>query len=170
MLASGADVNDSSRMAQGGFRVDAETPLAGKVTVQGDYYHGTEGMPGTGDSRLAGGNLLGRWSQVLANGLDVSLQAYYDYTHLRQPFAAGAFRPAGYFTEDLGTYDLDFQQKFQHGENQALVWGLGYRSDRRPDQGCADRRLQPALAPAGPFQRFRAGPVFARAQGAADRG
>jgi iron complex outermembrane recepter protein len=134
-LASGADVNDSSRTSQGGFRLDVDTATQGKVTAQGDYYHGTEGMPGTGDSRIAGGNLLTRWSQILSGGSDVRLQLYYDRTYLRQPFAASAFGAAGYFTEDLGTYDLDFQQNFKQGENQKLVWGLGYRStdDRTKD-------------------------------------
>lgn len=127
-LASGETVTDGSRMKQGGFRVDGETRAGGKLTFQGDYYDGIQGTPGTRDSRIGGGNLQGRWSQVLSNGSDVSLQVYYDRTFLRKAFPAGIFGAAtGSFTEDLDTYDVDFQQKFSHGENQTLVWGLGYR-------------------------------------------
>ena len=126
-LASGAAAQDDSHLRQGGFRLDGETPAGARLTVQGDYYEGTEGMPAAGDSRVGGGNLLGRWSQVLPNGSDVSLQFYYDRTYFRQPFAAGLFGPAGFFSDDLGTYDVDFQQKFSLGQSHKMVWGLGYR-------------------------------------------
>ncbi len=132
---NGVDVNDASQLSQGGFRVDGTTPAKGTVTVQGDYYFGWEGMPGTGDSKLGGGNLLSRWSQALASGSDVRLQAYYDRTYLRQPFAASAFGAAGYFADNLDTFDVDFQYDIKHAENQTLVWGLGWRmtDDRTKD-------------------------------------
>lgn len=144
VLASGAAAADGSSLTQEGFRLDAETPAKGAVTVQGDYYHGWEGLPGAGDAKLAGGNLLTRLSQELANGSDVRLQLYYDRTYLRQPFAAGAFGAAGYFTENLDTYDLDFQHSIKHDENRTLVWGLGARLTNDHTQNAPSLGFNPA--------------------------
>jgi iron complex outermembrane recepter protein len=65
---------------------------------------------------------------------------YYDQTHLAAPFpgapALPAFPPyfpaspaipAGTLTENLDTYDMDFQDRFGWGDRQHFVWGLGYR-------------------------------------------
>ncbi len=126
--ASGARVTDDSRMTQGGFRMDSQTGAGGQLTLQGDYYDGIKSTPQANDSRIGGGNLLGRWSQVLSNGSDASLQFYYDRTYLRKAFPSGILgSAAGLFTENLDTYDLDFQQKYGYAENRIFVWGLGYR-------------------------------------------
>jgi len=41
--------------------------------------------------------------------------------------AALLFAPDGKITDDLDTYDLDFQNRFPLGERNHIVWGLGYR-------------------------------------------
>lgn len=127
VLASGQEVRDDSNLRQFGFRLDADTAARGSVTVQGDYYHGWEGLPLLGDAKVAGGNFLSRWTQLLANGSEMKLQFYYDRTFVRQPVAAGPFNAAGTFSDDLDTYDLDFQHSIRSGENHAVVWGLAYR-------------------------------------------
>ncbi|MES1195160.1 MAG: TonB-dependent receptor, partial [Opitutus sp.] len=45
-------------------------------------------------------------------------QVYYDRTHRSIP---------GSFTQDLKTYDMDFQHRRQLGPANDFVWGLGYR-------------------------------------------
>jgi hypothetical protein len=76
------------------FRIDAArrrapTRLQGDSTTAG----ATTGRR-SARSSMSGGNVLGRWSQRLADDADFDVQAYYDRadTH-RQPAAAGA-RPA----------------------------------------------------------------------------
>lgn len=126
-ISSGAASGDDSSITQGGFRLDAVTDSKATLTVQGDYYLGHEGFAAAGDGKIAGGNLLGRWTQKLANGSEAKLQLYYDETFLRQPFSQSLFGPAGPFSEYLDTYDLDFQHSIEITERNRVVWGLGYR-------------------------------------------
>jgi iron complex outermembrane receptor protein len=69
----------------------------------------------------------------------MSLQLYYDRTHLSDPVQAymiGALTlaPAGVLTDDLDTYDLDFQHHFHLGTWNNIIWGLGYRFTHEVDQ------------------------------------
>lgn len=126
-LANGNDTANAWSMGRGGFRIDSEAIPQTRLTVQGDFYAGNQDMPTGGTSKSAGGNILGRWSRTLANDSDMSLQFYYARTHLAQPKPTNGFAPAGVFTDDLDTYDLDFQHHFGIGERHRIVWGLGYR-------------------------------------------
>jgi iron complex outermembrane receptor protein len=126
-FANGRDAGDHSDIRQGGFRIDADSPELGELTVQGDFYRGREGVVGTTEGHVAGGNILSRWSKTFVNGSDVQLQLYYDRAFLGLPVAAGAFAPAGRFTDDLETYDLDLQHSFRPEEAHSIVWGVGYR-------------------------------------------
>jgi iron complex outermembrane recepter protein len=137
VFANGADANDASRQRQAGFRVDSKLPADAKLTVQGDYYRGTEGFVSGGEAAVHGGNALGRWSRTLVNGSSLDLQVYFDRAHFRQPVAASPFTPAGMFSDTLDTYDLDLQHRLLLGDRQRVVWGLGYR--------LTDERSQPAL-------------------------
>ena len=126
--ASGADGFDSGHMSQAGFRVDAEPSSQNLLTVQGDVYRSDqEVLAGSTDSRLSGANVLGRWSRAPSDDSGMSLQAYFDHTHLSLPTASNVFAPAGTFTDDLDTVDLDFQHHFRLTARQQMVWGLGYR-------------------------------------------
>jgi iron complex outermembrane receptor protein len=127
VLSNGADAFDSGHMNQTGFRVDAEPSAQNLLTVQGDVYRSENEVLTGDDSRLSGANLLGRWSRVDSDDSGMSLQAYFDHTHLSLPTAASAFAPAGTFTDDLDTYDLDYQHHFRLSAHQQVVWGLGYR-------------------------------------------
>ena len=88
-------------MRQGGFRLDAESAADNTFTLQGDIYGADEGIPTGGVATMAGGNVLGRWSRVFSNGSDMSLQAYFDRTHLVLPTPAVAFL-VGSLEADLG--------------------------------------------------------------------
>jgi iron complex outermembrane receptor protein len=126
-LADGQDAHDSWRQGQGGFRIDALPTGQETFTLQGDFYSGDEDLQGGGSSRIAGGNMLGRWTDTISADSDMRLQVYYDRTHLQDPFGASPFAPAGVLIDDLDTYDVDFQHHFVPLEHNQFVWGFGYR-------------------------------------------
>ncbi len=126
-LADGQDAQDSWRQGQGGFRIDALPTGQEAYTLQGDFYSGDEDLESGGSSRIAGGNILGRWTDTISSDSDMRLQVYYDRTHLQDPFGASPFAPAGVLIDDLETYDIDFQHHFVPREHQQFVWGFGYR-------------------------------------------
>lgn len=114
---SGRGSDDSWHMTQAGFRADWNRGPDDAFTAQSDIYLGYLGQPGPDNIRVTGENVLGRWSRTLAAGSDVRLQTYVDHTHRRIP---------GSFTQDLTTFDLDFQHH-REARGHDLVWGLGYR-------------------------------------------
>ena len=127
VFANGNDAANGSNMGRGGFRIDAGAATSNALTLQGDYYSGNEAMATGGSARTGGGNILGRWSHAMADESNLSLQLYYDRTHLSAPKTSNGFAPAGILTDDLDTYDLDFQHHFLLGQHNQFVWGLGYR-------------------------------------------
>jgi len=130
VVADGSDATNSWHMSRGGFRIDSEALPQNTLTLQGDYYSGDENLKTGGTSEVSGGNILGRWSHTISPDSDMSLQLYYDRTHLASPKPASGAVPAGILTDDLDTYDLDFQHHFRWGEYHRFVWGLGYRFTR----------------------------------------
>ena len=115
---SGRPSNDAWHMAQIGFRVDRAAPAGDPLTVQGDAYNGSIGQVGPDNIRVNGANLLGRWVRTLGANSDVKVQAYYDRTHRRMPDS---------FTQDIDTFDVDFQHRWQPAAAHDFVWGLAYR-------------------------------------------
>jgi len=117
-LANGTDGHDAWQMGQTGFRVDWYPGEANQLTFQGDGYDGAIDQLANGDIRVAGGNLLGRWSHTFSEESELKVQLYYDRTHRRVPQS---------YAEDLSTFDLDLQHRFPLGERQDIVWGFDYR-------------------------------------------
>src|SRR6266702_797278 len=114
VLASGNSESDAWRQGRGGFRVDSELSAQDRLTLQGDFYGGSEEMQTRGTSHNSGDNILGRWSHDLSEQSDLTLQSYFDPTHLTDPVAplvlsGQQFAPAGTLHDDLTTYDVDFQ-------------------------------------------------------------
>ena len=126
---SGGAVSDSWRMRQGGFRIDAKASMENSFTLQGDLYSSDANISTGGQGQASGRNILGRWTHAYPDGADMSLQIYYDRTHLYDPIS-NQFGTAQILVDDLDTYDLDFQHRFRIGDAQRLVWGLGYRYTR----------------------------------------
>jgi len=118
VLPNGQDATNDWHMGQGGLRLDWQAHEVNLLTFQGDFYDGRIAQPGANDIAVDGGNLIGRWSHTFHENSDLKLQLYYDYTRRRIP---------GSITEDLDTYDVDFQHRFPLGQRQDIVWGLGYR-------------------------------------------
>jgi iron complex outermembrane receptor protein len=131
VLANGNSALDGWHQAQAGFRVDATVSPQNALTVQGDFYSGKESIVG-GVSDIRGGNLLGRWSHTTSSDSGTSLQVYYDRAYLAKPISALVLNttpiaPAGLLTDELKTYDIDFQQRFPLGTHNRVEWGLSYR-------------------------------------------
>jgi iron complex outermembrane receptor protein len=132
VLANGNPETDAWRQARAGFRIDSQSTSVDKLTLQGDYYDSHEHIQTGGVGDGSGQNLLGRWTRVLSDDSDMTLQSYLDQTHLADPFpslTSGGlvFTPPGVLYDDLTTYDLDFQHRFSIGALNRVVWGLGYR-------------------------------------------
>jgi iron complex outermembrane receptor protein len=129
-LQKGGSASDAAGQGQGGFRIDTEPSRPSVLTLQGDVYAGNDNLL-AGDERVGGGNLLGRWSHTVSEDSDMSVQVYYDRTHLDFPYGGGL----GTLSDDLDTGDLEFQDTFGLGERNKLVWGLGYRFTHELDKG-----------------------------------
>jgi iron complex outermembrane receptor protein len=132
VFSDGDNASDSWRMAQSGFRVDVEKTTQNTLTLQGDYYTGRENIDTGGTSAVSGANVLGRITHNFSDGSTMSLQVYYDHTYLADPsppLMLGALKlaPAGFLTDRLDTYDLDFQHHLNLGEANRFSWGFGYR-------------------------------------------
>ena len=132
-FADGTSAEDRWRHGQAGFRIDTDNPGADQFTLQGDIYGNNthiepagEGSPDA-EGHASGGNVLGRWTHTFAEDSDMSLQMYYDRTHLAAPFQGGPGFPAGTLFDSLDTADLDFQDRFPLGTWNHIIWGLGYR-------------------------------------------
>ncbi|HXR89592.1 MAG TPA: TonB-dependent receptor [Steroidobacteraceae bacterium] len=113
----GGGAQDAHRMTQGGFRTDW-TPLGELLTLQGDFYQGSEDGAGVPREDILGQNVLGRWTHSFADGAALQVQAYYDHQLQSEP---------GVGEDDLHTYDLYLQHSFSWGARQNIVWGGEYR-------------------------------------------
>jgi len=82
---------DAWNMGRGGFRADWAQIKQGELTLQGDVYRGETGQRYRfaigespyqrvfdDDTRLAGGNVLGRWRRALSSTSEMAVQLYYD--------------------------------------------------------------------------------------------
>jgi iron complex outermembrane receptor protein len=125
--ALGIDQQDNWLMKRGGFRADINLTERDNLTVQGDIYDGfnkrnfffsrNEPPITNYHTFVRGLNLLSRWKHNLTNG-DFILQSYYDWFENDQTML---------YKEKLGTYDLDFQHRWQVNDRQEFIWGLGFR-------------------------------------------
>jgi len=115
---NGVDVANGWHMAQGGFAIDDELSSRDATTLQGDVYRGRIEQQTLDAIETSGSNLLGRWTRTLSATANFQLQTYIDRTHRRIP---------GSITEDLDTYNVDWQHQFAPTANQDMVWGLNYR-------------------------------------------
>ncbi|TLY86040.1 MAG: TonB-dependent receptor [Gammaproteobacteria bacterium] len=152
VTTAGTSAADSWHVGRGGFRLDAEPSPPNRLTVQGDFYSGAEDVAATGGAGLSGGNILGRWTHETPGGASMSLQLYYDHTHLSQPFPASPAAPpffsgfpAASLKDDLDTYDLDFQYHFAWSAHHKVTWGLGYRATRESDEDLSFVRFTPTV-------------------------
>jgi len=131
-IANGNAAQDSWHQVQGGFRVDSALSAQDALSVHGDVYDGRENEEADNTARTGGGNIVGQWTHASDGGSQMSLQSYYDRTHLVDPVAETLIgtipiAPAGFLKDDLTTLDVDFQDQLQTGSVHHLIWGVGYR-------------------------------------------
>jgi len=113
-LANGQSAKDTWTMGQGGFRLDWDATKNDQLTLQSDFYDGFPNPDGSTPVVAIGGNVLGRWTHTISEKSDFRVQTYYDQTW--RDFLNG-------FAENLKTYDIDWQYRFQAGRRQELIWG-----------------------------------------------
>jgi iron complex outermembrane receptor protein len=116
-LADGSSAHDGWSKGQAGFRADWTTERD-SVTVQGDFYRGTENILDSSDGSLLGGNLVTRYQHHDAI-VDTQAQVYIDQTE--------QFGPAGGTAFVVHTYDFELQQTIAAGSQNRIVWGGGER-------------------------------------------
>ena len=127
---TGQEANDGQDLGHAGVRMDWQPSERDSLTLIGDIFnlklhenttnvspvsplasHGN--TPGIFD----GGDVMERWTHIISDRSDVTLQAYWNRS----------VRDVNDFGERLDTYDLDFQHHFQWGSRQDMIWGFGYR-------------------------------------------
>ena len=128
---NGAEAADGWQAGHAGFRSDWNLSEQNSLTVQGDFLRTQESqtvsMLLSNDLPLektftdpiiaTAANVLARWTHTLANGSQMSLQVYDDYSrHVEEGFL-----------NVQQTADVDFQHHLALGSRNDLVWGLGAR-------------------------------------------
>jgi iron complex outermembrane receptor protein len=116
-LTDGSNAHDGWSKGQSGFRADRTTEHD-SVTVQGDFYRGSENVLDNSDGSLLGANLVTRYQHHGAIA-DTQAQAYIDQTE--------QFGPAGGTAFVVHTYDFELQQAIAAGSRNRVVWGGGER-------------------------------------------
>ncbi len=122
---TGGQVDDAWRQGRFGFRADwqPDRDKTNSLTIQGDHYVGTTdnsliptnfALP----ERQTGENLLVRWRHVYDEDSDWALQMYYD----------NFMRGDALQTEQVRTFDVDFQYRFPSGDRQKITCGAGFRN------------------------------------------
>ena len=132
IFTNGSTAPDAWHQGRGGFRLDSQFSPQDTLSLHGDFYSGHDDIDTGGVFQDSGGNVVGHWTHVFSDQSDLSLQSYYDRTHIADPipaFLIGTLEltPAGILKDDLTTFDTDFQHRFALGQRNHVVWGLGYR-------------------------------------------
>ena len=153
----GDEAYDDCRMAQGGFRMDYTPSACDTFTLQGDVYNGDQGVSYrqqfatppfqrmmVDDTRLSGGNILGRWTRELDDDRGWAVQFYYD----RMKRLSDALNQIG------DTIDIDYQRHAPLGSRHKLVWGAGYRHWRGESLGSFSFAFDPDLRKTDLFSYF----------------
>jgi iron complex outermembrane recepter protein len=112
-----SSARDGWSKGQGGFRSDWSLDR-NNLTVQGDFYRGTEGQSGAADLAVTGGNLVTRY-QHHGDLSDLQVQAFYDMSERTTPVDGSGFV--------VHTFDLEIQQTLAAGSRNHLIWGGGER-------------------------------------------
>jgi iron complex outermembrane receptor protein len=130
-LANGDDAHDGWDSLRGGFRIDRYASDKDTLTFQGDLFTSRLGetlslpsfVPPTfrttryGAASESGGNVLARWTHVISDVSDFTVQAYYDRFEIKDP----------QLSYKQNTFDIDLQHRFSPFAKQEVIWGAGFR-------------------------------------------
>lgn len=155
--AHAAASSDDWQLGHVGFRADWSANQPDAFTLQADLYRGNIGQlaptveilgrpgpVGPLNTRVGGGNILGRWQRQLSGDSSLQLRAYYDRTHRNDPS----------FTDDLHTVDVDLQHHWSAVAPHTFVWGLNYRHTTNRNTGKGVFAVQPARSRNQLFSAF----------------
>jgi iron complex outermembrane receptor protein len=117
-IASGKGNSDSSNFTQAGFRVDYDISAKSNLAIYGNVYYGVE-KTSPSKSTYDGQNILARWTKNLSDKSDIALQVYVDRTWRHDIPST--------ISDQLNTYDFDFQHNLAIGNRNKFLWGVGYR-------------------------------------------
>jgi iron complex outermembrane receptor protein len=122
--------HDALGLAHLGGRLDWHRGPRDEATVQGDFYDGTSEERTTTISldppysnivdfggRVRGEYLMGSWQRTYSAKSDFRFKAYFDRT----------IRRGALISENLRSFDVDFQHRLAAGGRHAIMWGGGYR-------------------------------------------
>jgi iron complex outermembrane recepter protein len=115
-LANGDDAKDSVRIGRTGFRIDSAKGQ-NDFTVQGDAYRGFAGLIGRDDSKVLGGDVLGRWVRKISSTSSFQIQGYFARDLRRVPLQSD-------FRQRI--FDIDIQHRFSL-DRHSITWGAEYR-------------------------------------------
>lgn len=124
LLEDGSANRDSWAVSQTGMRIDWDPSERSDLTIQSNFYMGeamTNGGPPPGDtlsSTYDGQNALAKWTYSFSPQSEIVIQGYYDRTWRRDPPST--------ISDELVTYDLDIQHRFQMGAAHNMLWGVEY--------------------------------------------
>jgi iron complex outermembrane recepter protein len=116
-LADETRNKDDWRTSQAGFRLGLSPTEKDFISVQGDAYKG-EIKSEPDPLRFDGQNVLTRWTRTINERSDIIVQIYYDRYWRHDPAV---------LSDEMQTYDLDFQHRLPIGDSHNLLWGAGYR-------------------------------------------
>jgi iron complex outermembrane receptor protein len=114
----GTSAHDGYWEPQGGFRLDW-TPSADQVSVEGNYYYGSEEQLGASDAPVEGRNLQASWQHDLGGDSSLQILSYYDES--RRSVQGGG---AGF---SVSTYDFQAQENFTLLNWNNITWGAEER-------------------------------------------
>ena len=122
--AAGNDTFNVARMSQAGLRADFAPRAGHGLTLSGDAYDGGredlfEAPQRAGDVDTSGGNAGLRWDWQVAEGSDLTVQAYYDHSQ--------RFIPNIVFREERDIGDFSVQHHVAVGTRHNVVYGAAYR-------------------------------------------
>jgi iron complex outermembrane receptor protein len=135
--------NNQWQDASSGFRIDRKPNDSDTITLQGDIFDQTASddlvtghiVPNYTHDYRSGENVLTRFSHVVSDTSDYSLQAYFDRIDFRD----------GYADFKGNTFDLDFQHRFELLAGNEFMYGLGARVIQE-DVG-TQSLIQPVVSP-----------------------
>jgi len=117
---NGVKADDEWPIIQGGVQLNWDASHNDRLSLQQNTYY-DKPNPDGGDTTIVarGDNITARWDHSASSGKSgFQLQVYYDHT----------WRDFGNnFTENLKTYDIDWQNRYQVGQKHVLTYGLNFR-------------------------------------------
>jgi len=128
----GQDGEDGAYLGKFGFRTDWKSTPDDTFSMQGSVHNGSDETQNNlltsysppvftsinKDTKLSGGNVVGRWDHKVSDDSDMKLQTFFDRTN----------REGLVVNENRNTFDVDFQHRIRLNDTHDFLYGLGFRN------------------------------------------